>query len=97
MARTYGINQSTIEHHLNNTKAYANDDVRYFGHPSVCSAEMEELLDKHILKLDGFLFGISPIELRRMAYELAVQNSVPHKFKNKEKRNWLARSGTIPF
>ena len=85
MARTYGINQSTIERHLNNTNAYANDDVPYFGHPNVFSAEMEELLDKDILKLDSFLFGTSPIKLRRVAYDLAVQNGVPHKFNNMEK------------
>ena len=85
VARTYGINKSTIKRHLNKTNAYANDDVRYFGHPSVFSAEMEDLLEKHILKLDSLLFGISPIELRRMAYDLAVRNGVPHKFNNMEK------------
>ena len=79
------FNKSTIKRHLNKTNAYANDDVRYFGHPSVFSAEMEDLLEKHILKLDSLLFGISPIELRRMAYDLAVQNGVPHKFNNMEK------------
>ena len=63
VARAYDINKSTIKRHLNKTNAYANDDVRYFGHPSVFSAEMEDLLDKHILKLDSLLFGISPIEL----------------------------------
>ena len=62
VARAYGINQSTIKRHLNKTNAHANDDVPYFGHPNVFSAEMEELLDKHILKLDSFLFGISPIK-----------------------------------
>ena len=83
--RTYGISKSTIKRHLNSSNAYANDDTRYFGHPNVFSAEMEALLEEHVLMLDSRLFGLSAMELRRMAYDLAEENNLPHKFNNTKK------------
>ena len=44
---------------------------------------MEELLDKDILKLDSFLFGISPIELKRI--QSCCSKWWPHTLKNTQK------------
>jgi hypothetical protein len=47
--------------------------------------EIEEELKNHILKLEETLFGITPLELRSLAYQVAERNCVAHRF-NKDKK-----------
>ena len=74
--RTYGISKSIIKRHLKRSNSYANNEIRYFGHICVFTAEMEQLLEEHVLKIDIRLFGVSPLELRRKPYDLAEQNNL---------------------
>ena len=42
--------------------------------------EEEQELVKYIKKMEGMLFGLSPMDLRRLAFELAERNEKDHPF-----------------
>ena len=56
------------------------------------SPEMEAELVKYVLEMESKFFGLTPQDLRSLAYQLAERNNLKHRF-NKEKqmagRDWL--------
>ena len=47
---------------------------------TVFTPEEEQELVKYIKKMEGMLFGLSPMDLRRLAFELAERNEKDHPF-----------------
>ena len=83
-SRAFQIPKATLKRHLDEKNAYANNEVKHFGHPKVLTDDLETLLVEHVLKLDAMFFGVNRIDLRKMAYQLAEQNDLHHTF-NKDK------------
>lgn len=60
------------------------------GPDSCLGAANEKKLVDHILKLQSCGFAPCHLDLRQMAYRLAVALNIPHKFKNESAgKNWL--------
>jgi hypothetical protein len=55
--------------------------------------ETEEKLVQHILKFEENMFGLSVIDVRKLAFEVAEINQLKHRF-NKNKK-WLGRNVSI--
>lgn len=88
----YGIPEATLRR-----KIKLNDDIKEsnLGRPPVFSEEQECELANHVLKLANLFYGMTPYDLRKVAYNYAEANNIPNDF-NKQK-NWLERTGTISF
>lgn len=68
----------------------------------VFSKEQEEELTDHVLFLQSRLYGLTRIEVRSLAYELAEKNNIEHNFSGeKAGRDWphafVKRSGRLSF
>jgi len=81
VARTYSIREATPKRR----NYYALGHKKKFGGLRDIREEIEEELKNHILKLEERLFGITPLELRSLAYQVAERNCVAHRF-NKDKK-----------
>ncbi|KAJ4437982.1 hypothetical protein ANN_13921 [Periplaneta americana] len=74
----------------------ANDIKRITGMGNfkcVFSAAQENELVEHIKLMESRLFGLTRFDVRRLAYDLAQKNNLPHKFNDKERcagEDWLS-------
>lgn len=50
------------------------------GRSSVFGTDAENELAQHVLKLESRGFGLTPLELRQLAYEYANSNNIPNNF-----------------
>jgi len=76
VGRTFGIAESTLRGRLKNQ----NYGKLKLGRKPIFSYEVEKELTKHVLKLSKYFYGLTPTELRRLAYEYAVANGIEHRF-----------------
>ncbi|KAJ8043342.1 Tigger transposable element-derived protein 2 [Holothuria leucospilota] len=91
-ARMYRIPKSTLERHVKKEAETMNATTLKLGPTSCFSSVQEEELKKHMLELESRGFGLTPMEIRTLAYDYAEANNIEHKF-NKQKRvagySWL--------
>lgn len=62
------------------------------GRPTVMSAEDENQLAVLILQMESQLYGLSPVEVRRVVYQYCVKNNIQNDFNEETKmagRYWL--------
>lgn len=62
------------------------------GKRTTFEPEVEKQIVEHIQNLEMRFFGMSTIDVRRLAYELAIRNRIPHSFNSKQKMagwDWL--------
>lgn len=83
--RRYHVPKATLKRHLENKNKIANDKTKALGRPTDFSQEIENLLVKHIVKFEERMFGLTITDIRRLAYDLAEDNHISHRF-NTEKR-----------
>ncbi|XP_065658214.1 uncharacterized protein LOC136082720 [Hydra vulgaris] len=81
-ARLYGISKPTLRRHLLNKNKFARDGLKVRGRSTNLPPEVVEDLVKHILLLEGMMFGITRKDLMRLAFQLAEANNLPHNFNN---------------
>nr|XP_047137615.1 uncharacterized protein LOC124814102 [Hydra vulgaris] len=76
----YGIPKPTLKRHMNHQNIFANESNKQLGRCSILPPEVEKELVEHVLKLESCMFGINRIDLRRLAFEIAKINKIPHQF-----------------
>ena len=76
-AETFGVPKSTLERHLNKKIACPGS---LGGRQPVLDAVFETQLVEHILQMQKRFFGLSPKELKKLAFDLAEQNKLNHPF-----------------
>jgi hypothetical protein len=86
--RSYNIPEATLRDKL---KTNVNTKMK-LGRKPVFSSEQEAVIKSHVIKLANMFFGITPIELRRLAYHFAEANNIKHRFDkelNMAGHDWL--------
>lgn len=81
--RQYGIPKPTFNRHLRGSNVSANEDIKIIGRQSILPIDVENELVNHILKLESLMFGLTINDVRRLAFQIAEKNNIPHNF-NKE-------------
>lgn len=87
-SRKYGIHESTLR------KRMKINSVEHMplGRKPTFTAEKEIMLVDHIINVAKLYYGITPHELRRIAYEFAEANKIKHTFNTTTKlagKDWL--------
>ncbi|XP_025410766.1 uncharacterized protein LOC112683809 [Sipha flava] len=88
VSRTFDIPESTLRLRLKNK----NIGGPKLGRKPTFSYDVELELADQILKMAKFFYGLTPIELRRLAFEYAEANHIPHRFNKNTKLagpDWL--------
>lgn len=83
--RTYGVSKPTLKRRLDGKNIFTTDNKKVFGRPQDLPSEIEEQLVQHILDLERMFFGLSRDEHKKLAFEVAEANKLPHRF-NTNKR-----------
>lgn len=81
-ARMYGIAPRTIRRHRDLN--VCNPGMAKLGSKeTVFKPEYETLLVTHVQEMEKAMFGLTTVDMRRLAYDLAVHLKINHPFKNK--------------
>lgn len=85
ICRTYGVPKKTLKRRLEGKNTYATNEKQVFGRPQDLPSELENELVQHVLDLEQMFFGVTREDLKKMAFQLAEANSIPHRFNNESK------------
>lgn len=83
--RQYGIPKPTLKRHLDGKNVKANYGIKAMGCHTALPPDVELQLVDHIKKLEASLFGLTITDVRRLAFQIAERNEIPHSF-NVEKQ-----------
>ncbi|KOB68546.1 Uncharacterized protein OBRU01_10905 [Operophtera brumata] len=86
VSRIYGVPKATLKRRLDGVSQKAKEHVQIPGSESDLPPELENELCKHVLEMEGCLYGITPMDSRRLAFELAEKNNIKYRF-NKDKQS----------
>lgn len=93
-SKTFNVPSSTLRRRAANKNTYAINETKGFlgGSVPTFDKDIEDQITKHIKELETRFYGLTMLELRKLAFDLAEKNGIPHKF-NKEKGvagwNWI--------
>lgn len=84
-SRRNKVPKTTLIRRLDGINKIAKEERMLVGSQSDIPPEMEEELCNHILELEARLYGITPYDVRKLAFEIAQMNKLKHRF-NVEKK-----------
>lgn len=76
VSRSFNISKSTLRLRIKNQ----NIGGPKLGRKPTFTYDVELELADQVLKLAKFFYGLTPIELKRLAFEYAEANHIPHRF-----------------
>lgn len=88
VGKSFNIAEATLRFRMRHRE---NTNMK-LGRKPVFTEEQESDLGNHVLKLAKLFFGISKVELRKLAYSFAEANNVKHNFDKSSKmagKDWL--------
>jgi hypothetical protein len=85
ICRTYGVPKKTLKRRMEGKNIYATDSKKHFGRPQDLPFELENQLVQHALDLEKMFFGLTREDLKKLAFDIAEVNSIPHRFNNDKK------------
>lgn len=88
-SREFGIAESTIRLRMKTR----NVEPATLGRKATFSQEQEQELADYVLKVANMFYGLTPADLRKLAYEFAEANHIAHNFSQATKmagKDWLA-------
>ena len=91
-SRGYGVPAHTLRRHRYN-RVVNPGHVLLGGHNTALPAQVEREILDHIIRMEKHLYGLTPTDIRKLAYEVVIKANIPHCF-NVEKamagRDWLS-------
>ncbi|KAL0867828.1 hypothetical protein ABMA27_008529 [Loxostege sticticalis] len=90
-ADTYNVPRTTLFRLVKDTDLPIQDIVtKKIGRKPVFDKSFEDMLVKYALHMEDKLYGLTQMDMRRLAYQLAVKNNVPNPFNDERAgRYWL--------
>ena len=94
-ARAYCVPKATLKRYLLQlgSNSTSRNDFKQLGRNTDLPGELEKQLADHILHMEAMFYGFNTQSVRRLAYQIADINNIPHRF-NKEKqiagKEWLS-------
>lgn len=77
----HGVPKSTLERRVKNGNKVATGESKVLGAKQrVFSDDMENELERYILRMEELFFGLTVTDIRRLAFELAERNNIAHPF-----------------
>lgn len=83
-SRVYGVPKATLKRRFDGTNKNAKDEKQVRGSSAHLTPGLEVKLYEHILEMEACLYGVTPNDVRRLAYQIAEKNNINHRF-NKNK------------
>ncbi|CAK1578118.1 unnamed protein product [Parnassius mnemosyne] len=84
-SRIYGVPKATLKRRLDGSNQTAKEEKQTPGSAGDLTPELEEKLYQHILEMEACLYGLTPKDVRSLAFKIAEKNNIKHRF-NKTKK-----------
>ena len=84
-SKVYNVPKSTLRRHLKGTNTHAKGGEKHLGRQVDLPAHIEQQVVQHVLELESRFYGITPLALRRLAYQIAEANNLHTRFNPKTK------------
>jgi hypothetical protein len=78
-AATFRVPRQTLRHHLKKAKNELRIE-KTIGRPRVLSVQHEDELVDVIIDMERRLFGLTKMNVRKLAYRYCTANGIPHNF-----------------
>ena len=91
-SKTFGVPKTTLHRHLKGDNKYALNGKKHVGRQVDLPKDIEAQLVEHAIDLEARFYGLTPQNLRRLAYQIAEINQVKTRFNHDEKlagKKWL--------
>lgn len=92
-SKTFNVPTATLRRRGLNKNKIAKEVNKYLGSiKSTLSMEVEQAIVNHILDLESRFFGLSTIDVRKLAFEIAEKMKIKHTFNKNLKmagKGWL--------
>ncbi|CAH1993676.1 unnamed protein product [Acanthoscelides obtectus] len=81
--KSFGVPRTTLRRLVHNTELSPELVVQKpLGRRPVLPPYLEEKLVEYILHMEQIFYGLTRMDVRKIAYQLTVQNNIPNPFKN---------------
>ncbi|CAG4943297.1 unnamed protein product [Parnassius apollo] len=84
-SRIYGVPKATLKRRLDGSNQTAKEEKQAPGSTGDLTPKLEEKLYQHILEMETYLYGLTPKDVRSLAFKIAEKNNIKHRF-NKTKK-----------
>ena len=91
-AESHGIPRSTLQRYLKQCEKDGSVEKKTMGKDSILSAEQEKELTAILTEMESRLYGLSPLDLRKVVYQFCEQNKIRHCFSREKQcagRKWM--------
>ncbi|KAJ4425644.1 hypothetical protein ANN_27840 [Periplaneta americana] len=78
--KLYNVPQTTLQRFVNNNMSPEECVKLKIGRKTVLPAELEKQLVEFLVEMDNRFYGLTRTDVKRMAYQLAQRNNIPHPF-----------------
>lgn len=85
-AEALQVPRSTLKDYVKSCLSPEELVGKRIGRPAVLTPKLEELLLEYCLEMEKNFYGLTSGDLSRMAYQLAIENKLPHPFSNQTKK-----------
>lgn len=88
-----GIPRATLMRYLKKREPGQVIQKSNLGHGSILGHVHEERLSRYLKRMESFGFGLTPLQVRSVAFEYCEVNKIPHNFKKDSKlagEDWFA-------
>ncbi|XP_041349129.1 jerky protein homolog-like [Gigantopelta aegis] len=94
-SKEYDVPKSTLERRVKDKNKRATGSNKGLGNfETVFPKPLEEELVNYILRMEEIFHGLTTVDVRLLAFQLAERNGLPHKFHSETERagkDWLAK------
>jgi len=80
-----GVPKGTLSRHMTGKNKVATLTTRFHGRQKTFDDEVERELVEHCVQMESMYFGLRIDDVRKLAYDLAEANNVPHTFNHEKK------------
>lgn len=89
-AKTFHVPRNTLKRRVLGENKDAVESKQVLGnYRPVFNQDQENELVEHLLALEQSFYGVSVNDLRRLAFQLAERNNLPHRFDKKKRNGWI--------
>ena len=91
-SKIFGVKKTTLIRRVKDGNKLATGFKKMLGRGTVLPKFIEDELYDYVVDMEAMLYGLTPLDLRSLVYQLAEKNGIKHPFNKEEQKtgpDWL--------